>query len=424
MESERLTMKEKKKVSQKIAQRYQKASKKKKGDILDQFVLITGYNRSYASWILRNWGKQVIVYSGKTRVILVGEWKGYRKTSNRKGKRIYDEKVQIALKKVWYILGQPCGIRLAAYMQEIVSVLEKHKELILDEDTRNKLLKISPITIDRLLREEKKKWEFKGKSRTKPGMLLKHQIPIRTFSEWDEKRAGFLEMDLVSHDGGEVRGMYAQTLSMTDIHTGWTETIGVKNKSQKYVFEGLRKSISNFPFPILGLDSDNGSEFINAHLQKYCEEKKITFTRSRPYRKNDSCYIEQKNWHIVRRTVGYWRYETDHEIFLLNRIYANLRLYSNFFQPQMKLIEKTRKGSKVSKKYDIAMTPYQRILCCPNIAERTKENLKKQYEALNPVVLQKHLINLQRLLFKVVTKNQFYKQRLEERNKKKQLILK
>ncbi len=423
MESERLMMKEKKKISKKMAQRYQKAEKKEKGKILDLFVSLTNYTRCYASWILRNWGKKVVIYTGKKRIIFVGEWQSYGKTSNRKGKRIYDEKVQIVLKKVWCILNYPCGTRLADYMQEIVRVLEKHKEIILDAETREKLLKISPRTIDRLLKEEKKKMELKGKSRTKPGMLLKHQIPIRTFSEWDEKQAGFLEMDLVSHDGGKVEGMHAQTLSMTDIHTGWTETIGVKNKSQKYVFAGLKKSISNFPFPILGLDSDNGSEFINAHLQKYCEEEKITFTRSRPYRKNDSCYIEQKNWHIVRKTVGYWRYEKDHEIFLLNKIYENLRLYTNYFQPQMKLIEKIRKGSKVSKKYDIATTPYQRILCCPNIAESIKENLKNQYETLNPVVLQNNLIDLQRLLFKVVTKNQFYKNRFEEK-KKKQLTLK
>ena len=422
MEAETLTMKEKKKISKKMAQWYQKARKKEKGEILEHFVSLTEYSRCYASWILRNWGKRVTVYSGRSRIVFVGEWKGYGKTSNRKGKRIYGEKVQAALKKIWYILNHPCGIRLAAYMQEIVSVLERHEELILDVETREKLFKISPITIDRLLRDEKKKWELKGKSRTKPGMLLKSQIPIRTFAQWDEKRAGFLEMDLVSHDGGEVHGIYAQTLSMTDIDTGWTEIAGVKNKSQKHVFAGLKKSIANFPFPVLGLDSDNGGEFINEHLQKYCEQEKITFTRSRPYRKNDSCYVEQKNWHIVRKTVGYWRYETDKELFLLNRIYGVLRLYTNFFQPQMKLMKKTRKGSKITKEYDDALTPYQRVLNCPEIDESIKKKLTKQYESLNPVELQRNLLGLQRLLLKAVKKNPFYKKRLELK-KKKQLTL-
>jgi hypothetical protein len=422
METETLTMKDKKKISKKTAQQYQRAGKKEKSEILKHFVSLTEYSRCYASWVLRNWDKKIVVYNGKHRIILVGEWKGYGKTSNRKGKRIYGEKVQEALKKIWYTLDHPCGIRLASYMREIVRVLERYEELILDKETRDKLFEISPRTIDRLLREEKKKWELKGKCRTKPGMLLKSQIPIRTFAQWDEKRAGFLEMDLVSHDGGQVHGIYAQTLSMTDIHTGWTETIGVKNKSQKHVLTGLKKSIADLPFPVFGLDSDNGSEFINDHLQRYCEQEKITFTRSRPYRKNDSCYVEQKNWHIVRKTVGYWRYETDKELFLLNRIYTTLRLYTNFFQPQMKLIEKTRKGSKVTKKYDDASTPYQRVLNCPEIDESIKKNLTKQYESLNPVELRKDLLALQNLLLKAVKKNPFYRKRLELK-KKKQLTL-
>lgn len=393
MEAERLTMREKKKISKKMAQRYQKASKKEKGELLEQFISLTEYNRCYASWLLRHWEKRAVVYSGKKRIVFVGKW-NYGKKSNRKGKRIYDEPVQNALKKIWYILDFPCGVRLASYMREIVGVLEKHEELILEEEVKEKLLKISPITIDRLLREEKKKWELRGKSRTKPGMFLKSQIPIRTFAQWNEQKPGFIEMDLVSHDGGEVKGIYAQTLSMTDIYTGWTETIGVKNKSQKNVFAGLRRSMKQFPFSILGLDSDNGGEFVNNHLQKYCECEKITFTRSRPYRKNDSCYVEQKNWHIVRKTVGYWRYETDKELVLLNQIYAVLRLYTNFFQPQMKLMKKTRKGSKVFKKYDEAMTPYQRVLHCAEIDESVKKQITNLYETLNPVVLRNTLVNL------------------------------
>ncbi len=179
--------------------------------------------------------------------------------------------------------------------------------------------------------------------------------------EWDDKRPGFVEIDLVSHDGGNPRGDYLHTLDVTDVSTGWTETQAVKNKAQVWVFEALKDIIKRVPFPILGIDSDNGSEFINNHLLRFCEEKKITFTRTRPYRKNDNCYVEHlpallrreqagKNYSVVRKTVGYYRYDTEVELNLINKLYLILRLYTNFFQPSMKLIEKVRIGSKVKKK--------------------------------------------------------------------------
>lgn len=415
---EALTMKEKKKISRLMAQRYQKAGKKEKGALLQEFVTLTGYNRCYGSWILRHWGKRVIVYNGRTRFICVGEWNSSGKKKTRKKDKIYDEEVLAELKKIWYLLNFPCSRRMADYMEEIVSSLERHEEIVLDDETRNKLLNISSRTIDRLLKAERKKLEIRGRSGTKPGMLLKSQIPIRTFAQWDEQKPGFVEMDLVSHEGQEARGIYAHTLNMTDIHTGWTETIAVNNKSQARVFAGLKKSIANFPFPVLGLDSDNGGEFINNHLRRYCEQEKITFTRSRAYRKNDSCYVEQKNWHIVRKTVGYWRYETAKEVLLLNRIYQVLRLYGNFFQPQMKLVKKTRVGSKVTKQYDRAQTPLQRILNCPDVDKKVKRLLHKQYLSLNPVQLRKELSALQNHLYKTVSKNPFYQARQELKQKK------
>jgi len=419
---EALTMKEKKKISRLMAQRYQKAGKKEKGALLRELVTLTGYNRCYGSWVLRNWGREVVIYRGRRRLVFIGEWTGHGKKRTREKEKIYDEKVLVELKKIWYLLNFPCSRRMADYMEEIVNSLERHEEIVLDDSTRNKLLNISARTIDRLLKAERKKLEIKGRSGTKPGMLLKSQIPVRTFAQWDEQKPGFVEMDLVSHEGQEARGIYAHTLNMTDIHTGWTETIAVANKSQTRVFAGLKKSISNFPFSVLGLDSDNGSEFINNHLRRYCEQEKITFTRSRAYRKNDSCYVEQKNWHLVRKTVGYWRYETAKEVFLLNRIYEVLRLYSNFFQPQMKLIKKTRVGSKVTKKYDRAQTPLQRILNCRDVEKESKQLLHKQYLSLNPVHLRKQLSALQNQLYKTVSKNPFYQARQELKHKKASVV--
>jgi len=223
-----------------------------------------------------------------------------------------------------------------------------------DKETKEKILEISASTIDRLLSKEKAKMRLKGRARTKPGTLLKHQIPIRTFADWDEGRPGFVEIDLVSHDGGNARGDYAQTLDVTDVYTGWTETEAVKNKAQIWTFKALKGIRKRLPFKLLGIDSDNGSEFINAHLLRFCKQEKITFTRTRPYRKNDNCFVEQKNYSVVRKAVGYYRYETKKELEILNELYKVLRLYTNFFQPVMKLVKKTRVGSKVIKRYDEA----------------------------------------------------------------------
>ena len=410
-----ISMRVRKVISKQVPKRYQGARKREKSKILDEFVELTGYNRNYGSWLLRNWGREVVVWRGSKRIVFIGDIK---KRKKRQGKRIYGKEVEEVLKKIWYILDFPCGRRLADYMGEILPKLEKCGEIEVNEEVREKLLKISGRTIDRILREEKKKWRIKGKKGTKPGSLLKSQIPIRTFADWNEKMPGFIEIDLVDHSGGVERGIFAQTLDGTDILTGWTETICVENKSQVRVFEGLQKIMKQFPFKILGIDSDNGSEFINNHLVKYCEEKRITFTSSRPYKKNDSCYVEQRNWSVVRKAVGYFRYETEKEVETINQIYKYLRLYTNFFQPQMKLIEKVRIGSKVRKKYDKARTPYQRVMERSDINTEIKKKLKKQYESLNPVELKKQIVKLQNYLFKIVENNPFYRERIKEKKEK------
>ena len=393
-----LDMKTRKSISKTIALRYRKERKKEKSKILDEFTKITGYNRSYAIWLLNRIGKKIVFYKNGKRIVFVGE---DIKLTRRKRPVIYDNKVIDWLKKIWALLEYPCGKRLSGFIGEVINVLEKNG-IKIEEEVKEKLKKISAATIDRKLRDYKRKLELKRKSKTKPGRLVKNQIPIKTFADWNEKMPGFIEIDLVDHSGGIERGIFAQTLDAVDVLTGWTETICVENKSQIKVFEGLNKIIKQFPFPILGIDSDNGSEFINHHLIKYCEEKKITFTKSRPYKKNDSCYVEQKNWSVVRKTVGYFRYETKQEVETINQIYKYLRLYTNYFQPQMKLIEKIRIGSKVKKIYDKPKTPYQRIMDCEKIDNQIKEKLTKIYKSLNLIEIKRKLTELGDKLFDMV----------------------
>lgn len=415
-------MQEKKVITREIARRYQKASKKEKGLILDEFVKLTGYTRCYAAFLLRNWGRKIRVrFEGRDRVVILG---GKRRKRERIRERKYDQRVLSALKKIWIICDLICGKRLHPFLSEIIPVLEGFGELNIDEEVREKLFKISPATIDRLLASEKAKFKLKGRSTTKPGTLLKNQIPVRTFSDWDEKKPGFVEVDLVSHDGGNTRGDYCQTLDLTDVCTTWTETKAVKNKAQRWVFEALQEIKDRVPFSILGIDSDNGSEFINDHLLRFCQEKEITFTRSRPYRKNDNCFVEQKNYSVVRRTVGYLRYDTEEELKILNELYGYLRLYTNFFQPVMKLVEKTRVGSKVKKRYDQARTPYQRVLESSHIPEENKQRLKEEYATLNPAKLKRKITKLQDKLIKLtILKKELSKKQQQKDNKDFECIL-
>ena len=283
---------------------------------------------------------------------VVGNERIRRRKKRRSRPKTYGKEVIVPLQRTWAICDGICGKRLAPYLEEIVPTLERLGDLTLDDEARRKLIAISPATIDRLLGPVRKRYQLRSRSRTKPGTLLKHQIPIRTFSDWDEARPGFVEIDLVSHEGGNPRGDYAYTLDATDVCTGWTETEAVRNRAERWVFTGLEKALARFPFDIRGIDSDNGSEFINNHLLRYCTEAKITFTRSRPYRKNDNCFVEQKNYSVVRRAVGYRRYDMSEELRRLNQLYSALRPSTNVFPPVMKQVEKTRTGSKATKRYE------------------------------------------------------------------------
>jgi hypothetical protein len=391
-----LTMKEKQAVTREMALEYKRATKKRKGEILDSLVGLTEYNRAYAARALRQRSREVVLGTGRfggSKVTVVADQRS-RWRKRRRRSRVYGQDVLVALQRVWLICDGICSKRLAPYLRTIVSVLERVGEMSLDAEVRRKLIRMSPATIDRLLAPTRKRYQLRARSRTKSGTLLKHQIPVRTWSDWDEARPGFVEIDLVSHEGGDPRGDFAYTLDATDICTGWTEVVAVQNRAERWVFAGLKEALARFPFEIHGIDSDNGGEFINNHLVRYCKEHKITFTRSRPYRKNDNCFVEQKNSSVVRRTVGGARYDTPEELALLNELYLRLRLYTNYFQPVMKLVEKTRVGNRTTKKHDAARTPYGRVLTSRHTTKSEKRTLFREYRELNPVALGRDIVRL------------------------------
>lgn len=395
----RLSMKERRAVTKGLASQYQRGSKKERGEILDRFVEATGFNRSYAAGLLRNHGKRVEVASG---VVLEGSVRVKASTSPRKS--VYGAAEVKALKKEWKIMDYICGKRLAPILPELVPRLVRQGELKASKTTAEKLAQMSAATVDRLLGAERKKLCLKGRSRTKPGTLLKHQIPVRTFSDWDELKPGFLEIDLVAHDGGSSSGEYCQILDATDICTGWSEQMAVPTKAQSFVFPAIKAIRERLPFDLLGLDSDNGSEFINHQMQRYCTDEEITFTRARAGRKNDNCHVEQKNWSIVRRISGYDRFEGAEACQELNNLYDVARDYVNFFMPSMKLVEKVRDGAKVTKRHDKAQTPYQRVLASADVPKAVKAKLRKRYAVLNPAALKRDMERIQKRLAKLAVR--------------------
>jgi len=397
-----LTMREKQAITRGLAGRYRQADKKARGAILDQVTDLTGYNRCYATLLLRNWGRQVAlpaVAEGAPPTLVVGDQAG---TSRRVRPRVYDEQVVLALKQVWHVAGNICGKRLAPFLAELVPILERHEELVLDGVTRAKLLAISAASIDRALAAEKAACRLQARAGARPSTSLLHKIPIQTHAEAQAERPGFVEIDLVSHDGGVSRGEYIQTLDVTDRYSGWTETQAVRNKAQVWVFAALKDIRQRLPFPLLGIHSDGGREFINQPLFDYCQLECIEFTRSRSGNKNDNCHVEQKNFSVVRQTVGYLRYESAEHLVLLNRLYGELRPYTNYFQPMLKLLEKTRVGSRVHKRYDEAKTPYQRLCAWDGWSASDRERAAARYQRLNPAALRRRLLRLEGQLLKAV----------------------
>ena len=353
-------------VTKKKATAYKRATRAEKSQILDELVDLTGWHRDHARAALRHAGTLKIA----------------RPRADRASK--FPPHVIACLTICWMLLRTPAGKRLAPMLAHVVPLLRRDGDLVLSDHEAALLCSMSAATIDRQLAPERAKLMSRGRSHTKPGTLLKSQIPVRTWAEWSENMPGFVEIDLVGHEGGNSSGEFCFTLTVTDIFTGWTINRSVKNKAAIWVFEALEEVIGLFPFPILGIDSDNGSEFINSHLLNYCIDHKITFTRSRPGNKNDGAHVEQKNWTHVRELVGYLRFDTDAELTLLNKIWEIDRVYTNYLLAQQKLVSKQRQGAKVSKRYDRATTPYRRAKAWVSVTKACQTTMDNTMAGIRP----------------------------------------
>lgn len=364
-----------------LRKRYRKATKKQCGRILDEFVETTGYHRKHAIALLR----------------------GKRRHRNPKipilhpRRRVYLAEDKRAILWLAELFNQISSKRLRVAMNVELDKLRQRHHLQVSAACFKRVKTISSSTIDRFRRTERR--VVKGRpGGTKPGTLLKSQIPIRTFADWDDKRPGFTELDLVQHEGGNPSGFFACTLDVTDVSTGWTEMRAVPTKAQKHVFAALGYIRRELPFSLLGIDSDNGEEFINDELLRFCNDQQITFTRGRVGRKNDNAFVEQKNWSVVRRLVGYARYDTQHQVVQLNTLYAVYRLYVNHFLPVQKLVAKIRKGGKVKRVFDDPKTPYQRVLDSLEVSLNAKRKLRAIHAKLDVVELKRQMDELVRAL--------------------------
>ena len=384
-----LTMTERGSVTKELKDRYRKAGKKEKGRMLDEFCKLTGYRRSYATYKLR--AQNTTRSYNKVK-------KALQKPRGRKRK--YGPECLEPLIAVWVTLDLACGKRVAAAMTNTVLALVRFGEIDCTDEVVLKLKQMSASTIDRMLAVQRKKLCLKGRSITKPGTLLKQEVAIRLGTEWPEGVPGYVEMDTVGHCGTSTRGQYVVTLDVTDIETQWSEQRACLNKAEKHVFVEVKEIRARLPFKLLGADTDGGSEFINGHMLRYCKEERIVFTRGRPYRKNDGCHIEQKNWSIVRQTVGYGRFETQRECDLLNMVYDYVRLINNFFMPSQRLESKTRDGGRVVRKMDEPKTPYERVMESKHVNAASKRQLAAVYKTINPAECRREITRLVAKLYK------------------------
>ena len=359
---------------------YRKASRSGKKRILDKLEELTGYHRESLARMLRDDAPP-------------------KKGPIRRPRAKKYERILPQLRILWATAFYACGKRLAPFLPELLSVLARFGEISVIPHEESLLLSISPATIDRMLQAERATMRMRGRTLTKPGTLLRPKIPIRTFAEWNEKEPGFFELDLVGHCGGSGAGEFLYTLNMTDVFSGWVALGAMRGRGEKGTLDAIKSASRELPFPLKGLDSDNDSSFINWHMFKYCKQHEITLSRCRPYKKNDQCHVEQKNWSVVRQFIGYKRFETDEHLALLQEIYLLVMRYHNFFSPMMRLAEKERIGSKVTKRYTRAITPYRKLLMSNgHIDEATMERLRREYAATNPAELLRRIRALSRRL--------------------------
>ena len=360
-----------------VSSRYRAASKAEKRRILDEFTAVTGYHRKHAIRLL-NVTAALLASRPAPRM------------------RVYDSAVREALIVLWEASDRVCGKRLKPLVPVLLDSLERHGHLRLDSVVRAKLTAVSAATMDRLLAAPHGASDRKRSKGAAPA--IRKNIPVRTFADWKEPVPGFMEADLVAHGGENVAGSFAHTLVLTDIASGWTECVPLAVREGSLVVEALARLRTTMPFPLLGFDTDNGSEFINESVLNYCAELGIEFTRSRPYRKNDQAWVEQKNGSVVRRLVGYRRLEGIAATEALSRLYAASRLFVNFFQPSFKLAEKKRIGARVSKRYYAPETPFARLLCAGAIPESMKDRLRVVAKRLDPLRLLDEIRSVQQEL--------------------------
>ncbi len=364
-------------LKQAVGERYRAAGRWERRQILDEFTRVTGYHRKHALRVLH---------------------RPFVPRPARPRKRIYDEAVRQALALLWEAADRICGKRLKALLPILIESMERHGHLRLDPVVRSGLLDVSAATIDRLLRPVR---EASGRTRRRRwglGSAIRQSVPVRTFDDWGEPPPGYCEADLVEHCGGEHQGSFAHSLTLTDIHSGWTECAALVVREQTLVVEGISLIRRQLPFALRGLDTDNDSVFMNETLQNYCREHQLEWTRSRAYRKNDQAWVEQKNGAVVRRLAGYGRLSGLKATATLGRLYQSARLYVNFFQPSFKLAGKQRDGTLVRRRYHPPLTPCQRLLASPFVDETVKDQLRQRFAALDPVALLKAIRDTQQEL--------------------------
>jgi len=357
---------------------YQKSSKKKKGKIIDELVKNIGYHRKHAIRILSTIQSRNLWRKSTFKRARVSSYLGIVKP----------------LKELWMTSNYLCADRLQPFIPELLKVLQKYHEIEVDDDQKKMLLSVSRSTVGRLLSPVRKEMFGHGKSTTRPGTLLKHQIPIQTYTPWDNQTPGFEEIDFVALCGESLKGDYVNIFDAIDIAVCWSELQGLMGKERFEVTKALDKIRGRLPFPLKGIDSDNDAPFINGHFLNYYQTNHLTFTRCRPYKKQDQAHVEQKNYSVVRKYFGYRRFDTLRQLEIINLICETISLYHNFFQPVMKLKEKIRIASRIKRVHDVPITPYQRVLESPDIPEETKIKLRTKYESLNPKQLLKRIIQL------------------------------
>jgi hypothetical protein len=367
----RISMGARREVVSVVMERYRSAKRAEKGRILDELCATTGWHRKHAVRALR-----------QHETVALGEV-----AASRERRRRYGATTKDALTALWEASDRVCGKRLKVMIPTLLPALEQHGRLKLDKVDRDRVLAISAATIDRLLGDVKV--AASGGKRRRAGFYsaIRREVPIRTFNDWKSPPPGFCEVDMVAHGGTSVAGSFIQTLTMVDVATGWTECLPLVTRDGSLVVEAMKRVQSLFPWLLRGVDFDNDSAFMNDVVVPWCREQKLEVTRSRAYKKNDQAFVEQKNGAVVRRLMGYGRFDGIETARVMARLYAAARLYVNFFQPSFKLREKRREGAKVIKRYHPPSTPCERALAHPKVAAAVKTRLREQYRTLDPVAL-------------------------------------